>query len=90
MSAPLELTPIDSALRSDRNTQLALMLARELWVIKDRLMTLEAVLSARGESVSALIDAHQPDAALAASLQTERQRLIGEIMASLEAPGDRR
>lgn len=90
MSAPLELTPIDSALRSDRNTQLALMLARELWVIKDRLMTLEAVLSARGESVSALIDAHQPDAALAASLQAERQRLIGEIMASLEAPGDRR
>lgn len=32
----------------------------------------------------------QADAALAASLQAERQRFIGEIMASLEAPGDRR
>ena len=90
MSSPLELTPIDSAIRADRSTQLALMLARELWVVKDRLMTLEAVLASRGESISALVDAHQPDAKLAESLQTERQRFIGEIMAALEAPGDRR
>ena len=90
MSAPLQLTPNDSVLRADRATQLALMLARELWVIKDRLMTLETVLSARGESVSALVDAHQPDLQLAAAFQAERQRFIAEIMATLEGPGDRR
>ena len=89
MAAPLELTPIDSAVRAERSTQLALMLARELWVVKDRLMTLEAVLSAKGESVSAMLDAHQPDESLQQSLQAERQRFIAEIMASLEAPGDR-
>ncbi len=90
MAAPLELTPIDSAVRAERSTQLALMLARELWVVKDRLMTLEAVLGAKGESVSALVDAYQPDESLQQALQAERQRFIGEIMASLEAPGDRR
>ena len=90
MAAPLELTPIDSAVRAERSTQLALMLARELWVVKDRLMTLEAVLSAKGQSVAALVDAYQPDESLQQSLQAERQRFIAEIMASLEAPGDRR
>ncbi|NBT31066.1 MAG: hypothetical protein EBT13_03940 [Rhodobacteraceae bacterium] len=90
MAAPLELTPIDSAVRAERSTQLALMLARELWVVKDRLMTLEAVLSAKGESVAAMVDSYQPDEALQQSLQAERQRFIAEIMASLEAPGDRR
>jgi hypothetical protein len=90
MAAPLELTPIDSAVRAERSTQLALMLARELWVVKDRLMTLEAVLSAKGESVTALVDSYQPDEDLQRSLHAERQRFIVEIMASLEAPGDRR
>jgi hypothetical protein len=90
MTAPLELTPVDSALRADRATQLALMLARELWVIKDRVLTLEAVLSARGESITTLVNTHQPDAQLAEVLRVERQRFIAEVMATLEGPADRR
>ena len=37
----LELTPNDSAIRRDPAAQLALMLAKELWVLKDRQLVLE-------------------------------------------------
>lgn len=84
------LTPHDAAVRRDRATQLSLTLAQELWVVKDRLMLLEAALSSEGRSMSELLDRQQPDAALRASLETERQRFIGKVLAALEQPPDRR
>jgi hypothetical protein len=86
----LELTPNDSAVRADRATQLALTLARELWVVKDRLLVLEAVLASEGfAGLSGRIDAFQPDAATRASIDAERKRFIAEVTAALDSPPDR-
>jgi hypothetical protein len=84
------LTPHDSAVRADGVAQLALTLARELWTIKDRLMVLEAALTTTGHDLTALVDGYQPSDALRARLETERQRFVGEVVAALQPPGDRR
>jgi len=84
------LTPHDASVRRDRATQLALLLAQELWVVKDRLMVLEAALSTEGRSLRELLDRHLPDPALQLALQAERQRFIAKLLAALEAPPDRR
>ncbi|MFN3288785.1 MAG: hypothetical protein ACK40H_10070 [Sphingomonadaceae bacterium] len=60
-----------------------LALARELWVTRDRLMVLEAVLEARGIPVSQAIADFQPDAALAARLAAERDALARAIVETL-------
>jgi len=85
-----QLTPHDAAVRRDRATQLALTLAQELWVVKDRLLVLEAALSADGQSLRELVDRHQPDAATRAAIDAERQRFIGQLLAALDSPPDRR
>lgn len=86
----VDLTPNLSAARNDRATQLALTLARELWVVKDRLIVLEAVLAGQGTPLRELVDRYQPTGEAKAAIDAERQRFIGEIMAALDAPGDRR
>lgn len=65
-----------------------LFLARELWVTRDRLAVLEAVLDARGLDVSAAVADHQPDAALAARLAAERKALVEGLMATLCPPAE--
>jgi hypothetical protein len=86
----VELTPYDTAVRADRATQLALTLARELWVVKDRLLVLEAVLASEGfAGLSARIDAFQPDEATRAAIDAERKRFIAEVTAALDLPPDR-
>lgn len=84
----IDLTPNDTAIRNDRAAQLALTLARELWVVKDRLMVLEAVLAADGQ-LRDKVDRHQPQGADKAAIDAERARFIAEVMAALQAPGDR-
>lgn len=84
-----QLTPYDAVARRDRATQLALTLAQELWVVKDRLQVLEAVLSAEGRDLRDRVDRFQPDAALRAALDAERQRFIAAVLAALDPPGDR-
>jgi hypothetical protein len=86
----VDLTPNLSAARNDRATQLALTLARELWVVKDRLIVLEAVLAGQGTPLRELVDRYQPTGEAKAAIDAERQRFIGEILAALDAPGDRR
>lgn len=63
-----------------------LFLARELWVTRDRLAVLEAVLDARGLDVSAAVADFQPDAALAARLAAERKALVEGLVATLCPP----
>jgi hypothetical protein len=84
----IDLTPNDAAIRNDRAAQLALMLARELWVVKDRLMVLEAVLGKDGQLRDA-VDRHVMEGVDKSALDAERARFIAEIMAALQAPGDR-
>jgi hypothetical protein len=60
-----------------------LALARELWVVTDRLRCLEAVLEKRGLDVTAELAAFEPDAALQAELDGMRDRLIGGVVKAL-------
>jgi len=69
--------------------QLALTLAKELWMMRDRQMVLEHVLSAGDADIRAKIEHFQPDPAFAARLEGERLRIVREVIASLQAPGDR-
>jgi hypothetical protein len=65
-----------------------LWLARELWVTRDRLAVIEAVLDARGLDVSAAVADFQPDAALAARLSAERRALVEGLIATLCPPAE--
>jgi hypothetical protein len=60
-----------------------LFLARELWVTRDRLAVLEAVLDARGLDVAQAVADHRPSPELAARLATERKALVEGLMATL-------
>lgn len=86
----LELTPNDSAIRRDPVAQLALMLAKELWVLKDRQLVLEAVLTKQGIPVHELVERYQPGEADRQAIDAARKRFAADVVAALEAPGDRR
>lgn len=57
-----------------------LVLARELWVVRDRQIVTELILAERGIDVAEAIDAYEPDAAVQARLDAERDRLV-ELLA---------
>lgn len=86
----LELTPNDTAIRKDPVAQLALLLAKELWVLKDRQLVLEAVLTQQGIPVRDLVERYQPSDADKQVIDAARKRFATEVVAALEAPGDRR
>ncbi len=86
----LNVTPNDTATRSDPVAQLAMTLARELWVLKDRQLVLEAVLTQQGIPVRELVERFQPSAADREAIDAARKRFTAEIVAALEGPGDRR
>ena len=63
-------------------------LARELWVVKDRFMILEAVLEKHGINAADEIDAFVPDDPLKDKLTESREELIRHLMQALNpAPG---
>lgn len=64
-----------------------LVLARELWVVKDRQRILEAVLDAHGIDASTAVRDHQPDPALAAELEAERTRFTKAVIEALSPTG---
>ncbi|MCP5327753.1 MAG: hypothetical protein H7A18_06990 [Sinobacteraceae bacterium] len=86
----LGLTPNDTAVRNDPVAQLALWLAKELWVLKDRQLVLEAVLAQQGIPVRELIERWQPTDADRATIDASRRRFAEEVVATLEGPDDRR
>jgi hypothetical protein len=86
----LELTPNDTAIRQDPVAQLALMLAKELWVLKDRQLVLESVLTQQGIPVRDLVERYQPSDADRQFIDAARKRFAADVVAALEAPGDRR
>jgi hypothetical protein len=85
----LDLTPNDTRLRSDPVARLALTLAKELWMLKDRQLVLENALGRRGIAVQELVEREPPDAAFDAALAAERRRFVGEVVAALQPAGDR-
>ena len=58
-------------------------LARELWIVKDRFMILEAVLEKHGINAAHEIDALTPDSKLAERLAASREELIENLMQAL-------
>ncbi len=70
--------------RIDDLGEAIIALTRELWVVSDRQIVLEAVLADAGIPVDR-IDRYQPDAALAAKLSARRQQLLDTILESLRA-----
>lgn len=78
-----QLLPHDHAVRRDPIAQLALMLAKELWVLRDRQIVLESVLAEKGIAASELIDAYQPTGAVKERLARERKRFLDEIQSAL-------
>lgn len=60
-----------------------LVLARELWVVKDRQRVLEALLADNGIIAPGAVGDHQPGPALVAELETERTRYTNALMTAL-------
>jgi|GEM_PF-2653093 len=60
-----------------------LLVARELWVMKDRQRVLEALLADAGIVAPGAVAAHQPGEALAKDLETERRAFAKSLMAVL-------
>lgn len=67
--------------------QAILTLTRELWVVKDRLRVLEAVLDDHGIDAHQAIERYQPDAAVAAELAEAGQALASRVIAALSGDG---
>ncbi|MFZ4688379.1 MAG: hypothetical protein ACOYLS_03980 [Polymorphobacter sp.] len=65
-----------------------LVLARELWVVKDRQRVLEALLADNNIIVPGAVADHQPGGALAAELATERTRYTSALMLALCPPSE--
>jgi hypothetical protein len=86
--APTPLMPHDAARRNDPLAQVVLALAKEVWVLRDRQILLEAVLAERGVDVTATLDAYQPKGAVAERLAGERRRFAAEIVATLAPPDE--
>lgn len=78
-----QLLPQDHAVRRDPIAQLALTLAKELWLLRDRQIVLESVLAEKGLAASDLIDAYQPTGAVRERLARERKRFLEEIQSAL-------
>lgn len=60
-----------------------LTLTRELWVVKDRMRILEAVLEDHGIDARQAIERYQPDDALSAELARDGEALASRIVSAL-------
>lgn len=58
-------------------------LCHELWVVKDRMAVLEAVLEENGIDAAKQVDAFQPDAALQEKLNKDGRELVERLMSAL-------
>ncbi len=80
------LLPNDQKYREDRVAQTVLTLAKELWLLRDRQLVLEAVLEQRGLVAQELIDTFQPAGAVKERIARERRRFLDEIATALVPP----
>tara|TARA_R110001606_G_scaffold83929_1_gene191073 strand:- start:4934 stop:5200 length:267 start_codon:yes stop_codon:yes gene_type:complete len=70
--------------RLDDIGEALIALTREIWVLTDRQMVLEAVLQDQGIDTS-LVDHFQPDGELAAKMETRRTLIINNLLTALRA-----
>ena len=67
----------------DNVARALITLTREVAVLTDRVMVLEAVLDQAGIAVSEAVERHQPDAALQARIDAQIGEMLGHVIASL-------
>ena len=65
--------------------QVVFNLARELWVVKDRQLVLEAALEEAGIDAAALVDQYQPGDELTKRLDAERQQLLDRVFLPMQS-----
>ena len=68
---------------TDRFAAVVLRLASELWVARERIDTLERLLTQAGVRQSGSIDGFRPDHAASGERQVARQEFIGTVLAPL-------
>jgi len=66
-----------------------LTLTHELWVLTDRLVTLEALLEKKEVISHHEVDAFQPDEKLQDSLNTKARTLVSRVVGSLSGKSDK-
>jgi len=59
-------------------------LTRELWVLTDRMMVLEAVLEQQGVPVQDAIEAFEPDEEMAGRMKVRGSALVQQVLAPFE------
>jgi hypothetical protein len=64
------------------------VLARELWVVIDRLRTLEAILDQQGIPVSAAVEAYSPSAEEQSTRDAECRRMVTALVRELSGLPD--
>lgn len=64
--------------------QALLTLTKELWVLRDRVTVLEAVLEKKGIDVSNEIDSFQPDKAMQEKLDEQAKALMAAVFEALD------
>lgn len=67
----------------DRVLGVAMTLAAEVWVLRDRLRALEALLAARGHLEPGALDAYAPTAEEAAAIAKDRDAFVAALMENL-------
>lgn len=66
------------------NVGLALIaLTREVWIMRDRMAVMEAVMAEKGIDISEEIDRYQPSAEMQAELKAEGSKLLGTVLRTL-------
>jgi hypothetical protein len=81
-----DVTPPRRILAPEQVDDLAealLVLARELWVVRDRQIVTELILADRGIDITATIDAYEPSAEVQARLDAERDRMVERLAQAL-------
>jgi hypothetical protein len=67
----------------DATVRMVVELAAQLWVERERRLTLESLLAARGVVSAEAVETFRPDAAQAAALKAERARFIEDVFKEL-------
>jgi hypothetical protein len=81
-----DVTPPRRILAPEQVDDLAealLVLARELWVVRDRQIVTELVLAERGIDISAAVDRYEPSAEVQDRLDAERDRMVERLAQAL-------
>lgn len=90
MSAPADPTAFNRPKQSilsdvdvDGLGQAVLTLCHELWIVKDRMAVLEAVLEKHGIDATSEIETFQPDEGLRARLDSDGRALASRVLGAL-------